>query len=438
MAIFSGLIFFTYAAVSRGHERQFWLVVPVTAVTLSNSWHMITSHGQWVPIYLLVLSAPWVFDVIHKKKQTPTEFALITLIVVAMSLGKISLGFSFALIVGFHLLISQPRNIRVYTLGALWAGFFYIWGTGFQGPSTVNGLADAVRNIPPEAFALVGLILVMYAMHSWTKEIAPLRLSLSFGLSLLVISIVSIFLVRSPNDGAFFFMGLFSVAYLMGAQSVLRRQKFAEKAPVPRNPDRFLPILVITLFVLATTPVMAKAPLSPYNRPISVVDSIYLTNTVTYLWHNALRPAYEQLSILEALTGAEVAQLTEPETPFIVRFRNALATYLESEHLAQSDVLLFLSLEDFQALAERSNISPEMSEDLGFLITAVTGVSLVHGVSSLEKYDSFYGTSDYDGDALRVESEEFDMSGNCYWNRPVVYMESFSRLEFGVRCNSFQ
>ena len=435
MAIFSGLIFFSYAAVSRGRERLFWLVAPVTALTLSNSWHIITSHGQWVPIYLLVLSAPWVFDVIHKKKQTLTEYALITLIVVAMSLGKISAGFSFALIVGFYLLISQPRNIRVYALGALWAGFFYVWGTGFQGPNTVTGLADGFRNVPPEAFALLGLILVTYAMHSWTKEVSALRLSFSLGLSLLIISLVSIFLVRSPNDGAFFFMGLFSVAFLMSAQSVLRRQKFAEKAPVPRNSDRFLPMLVITLFVLATTPVIAKAPLSPYNRPISVVDSIYLTNTVTYLWHNALRPATEHLSILEALAGADVATMSELETPFVVRFRNTLATYLESEDLAQSDALLFLSLEDFQTVAEWSNISPEVGEDLGFLITAVTGVSLIHGVSSLEKYDSFYGMSDYRNDALRIESEEFDKNGTCVWNRPVVYIESLSPIAFGVRCN---
>jgi len=73
---------------------------------------------------LLILSAPKVFSILVSDNEIVFKgFLFIFLLIIALSIGKISTGFAYATFVGLYLFLKHPKNIFVYVLGMGWIIF---------------------------------------------------------------------------------------------------------------------------------------------------------------------------------------------------------------------------------------------------------------------------------------------------------------------------
>lgn len=435
-AIVMATIFFSYRVTRGGRERLFWVVAPLTALIFTNSWGVVISHANWLPMFLLPLVAPRIYEVIQKPRLLAADSIILTLIVVVASLGKVSVGFSIAIFVGLVALMKEPGRPLVYAMGAIWVGFFLIWARGFGGPSLISNWADAFREIPAEAFSLAGLgILLLLAYRTGHGRLSAILGAATLG-AMGTNALVGYFFLRSPLDTAAFFSGLFAIVFLITAQHLLGADSWGRYA-TERNQLRRVSFLATALALLvASAPALAKAPLSPFNPPMSIVDSIYLTNTASYQWFNALAAEPDKMSILTAAMGKRPPADSVMHTTYLDVFGSKLATHLTKNSISPASALLFLSDEQFDELS--SHLTLANSENTGFLLVAVTGVSLVHGMPPLDSdwKGSFFGNSDYTEIALRLKQEVAHEVDFCRFDRPVVTVLDLDPLRFETLCSA--
>ena len=433
-AIVLATLYFSYRVTRDGRENLFWVVAPLVALTFSNSWGIVISHANWLPMYLLLIASPWMHSVLRKPRIGIWDVIFLTAIVVTTGLGKISVGFSVAIFVGLVLFLREPRRPLIMVMGAGWAGFFFIWAGGFGGPSLISNWADAFREIGEEAFSLVGIALVFLFAYMIGRARNHLIFSLAIVASMAINAIVGLVFLRSPLDTAAFFLGLFAVVFLISTQNLLSLGIWEKRSPREGDMAKMPAALVALALTLASMPTLAKAPLSPFNPPMAVVDSFFLTNTVSYQWFNYSRTPPHQMSILRAATGSELPLDPVIQEPYFSVFERSLAEFLAEDSIASSDALLFLPSEQFEELSARSYLPN--SEDLGLLLVAVTGVSLVHGMPDLDQdwKGSFFGNSLYGDDSPRLPEASVTEAVLCQWNRPVIRVEDFEGPSFTLVC----
>jgi hypothetical protein len=69
----------------------------------------------------------------------------------------------------------------------------------------------------------------------------------------------------------------------------------------------------------------------------------------------------------------------------------------------------------------------------GLLITAVTGMPLIHG---LEELKFSYGYNDYDKNALWLEREKLDSGNACSFGKAIIVVEKLSPSKLTLhRCS---
>lgn len=433
-AIVLATIYFSYRVTRNGREKLFLTVAPVVALIFTNSWTIVISHANWLPMYLVVLASPWMYALTKKTRVTIGDSIILTAIVVVASLGKISVGFSVAVFIGLVLFVKEPRRPLVVLMGMAWAGFFFVWSRGFSGASLIRSWADAFRDVPAEAFSIVGICLVFLLAYKLGGAKHHLGLALAIALSASIHVFVGLFFLRSPLDTAAFFVGLFAIVFLISTQSLLGVGVW-ERHNLQQREMALMPAAVVALaLTLASMPTLAKAPLAPFRPPMAVLDSVFLTNTVSYQWFNHSKPPNERMSIMRAFTGSGLPIVSESREPYFSTFRTSLETFLEEDSINPADALLFLSSEQFEELAQKSEIPN--SENLGFLLVAVNGISLIYGMPALdgEWKSSFFGNSRYGQEALRIPATSATEATLCQWNRPVVRIENLERPTFKLYC----
>ena len=427
-------LYFSYRVTRDGRENLFWVVTPLVTLTFSNSWGVVISHANWLPMYLLLIASPWMYSVLRKPRIGISDAVFLTAIVVATGLGKISVGFSVAIFVGLVLFLKEPRSSLVVLMGAGWAGFFFIWAGGFGGPSLINNWADAYREVGEEAFSLLGLAGVFVIAYMIGRSRNHIITALAIALSIFINAIVGLFFLRSPLDTAAFFLGLFAVVFLISTQNFLSLGVWARASPREGELARMPATLVALALLLALMPTIAKAPLSPFNPPMKVVDSVFLTNTVSYQWFNNSRAPSQRMSIIRAAVGNELPSGQGVQEPYFSVFARSLAEFMADNSVVSSDALLFLSSEQFEELAASSSL-PD-SDDVGLLLVALTGVSLVHGMPLFEENwkSSFFGNSAYGDGSSRLPEASVSSTNLCQWNRPVVRVVDFEGPSFSLLC----
>jgi len=208
------------------------LILPI----IIGTWHAIGSHGLWFTSIFLLFSSPLVFNIITKDEESSLlDFIIIFLIIIVITLGKVSTGFMYASFIGFYLLLKYPKKLEVYLMGTGWLLFFFIYKTLMRGDT---GSIDAKYNFSWFKFdILYQHIFSGYAAQTAIFATLFLLLGLSFifknaintrfTISAIISYIVLVFLTKSntifsSSDVWYFYYGLSSVLILVTIQNIGR------------------------------------------------------------------------------------------------------------------------------------------------------------------------------------------------------------------------
>jgi hypothetical protein len=431
-AVSVALIYFA-AKVSRNQAPAvFYVVLFSTAVAVTSNWRIIGSHGEWLPFLILVLVAPSVATLLRQKAASLRWLLALTGFVVLLGLGKISLGFSFAAVVGFWLLLNQPRDFRIYLMGALWATFFFAFGSTFAAENrTLNfqRLGDSWPEISGITILVVVLFLVARSARSQVLRNGALAGTATF----LIAVVLSVGALNSPTDAFYFFHGTFLTLFLLVTPSLMSVFRESELAMDPASTlpaRRGLEVISFgATILLAAGPVFATAPYSPFRSWEAMAANLAQTNTVTFGPQNAADESGRTQSITKRLASLQTSS-GERDGGFFLEMKREINRVVGLSKPGVDPPLLFLSREDFLWLSEESGSADSWS--VSFLVVAITGLPLLHGVNS--EGMRAYGFRDYGTDASQLTAEEAVDKNLCQFGRPVIVAVDLENLKFADLC----
>ena len=195
---------------------QFALVFFLSCGVLLNTWHVVLSHGLWLPVVTSLLAWPWVCSLIYEPLRLRT--GLIYVVFCAFLLfGKASHGLAFATVVGMVLFLQSYRNWRIYVIGGVMLFVLLVYSAWASQSGDRSGggqlmLGELSYQAHTGVLATAGLIYAMArpeARRHWTL----------FAACLVVLALFSLFLplivTTDVGDLGYFGMALLFITWIM-------------------------------------------------------------------------------------------------------------------------------------------------------------------------------------------------------------------------------
>lgn len=432
-ALLLTLLVFVSKISSKKNPLVFLALFSVGVPALTNSWHAVLSHGQWVPFMLLFLFTPWVVKTISSDRIGLGALIAITVLVFALSLGKISIGFGFASVVGLWLFLKKPKDLRVYFVGSIWLIWFAVWNwqTSISTPPE-QPLVQRVGLSWPDVFSLMGVTVLVLVLWLLTKK-------KDWGVFLSVLVTVGtiyvflpLFVARTESDTFYFLHGLYSVVVLILFSMLANSFPASRDFYLSERPRVKLLVPYVAFFgvlLIPLLPTIAKSPVVAGFDPAQGFKNIYSANTSTYEWPSADRGNEGSWSVLG---GTPVHAVTQLENlTFLSRLQDAVDQKLSTERIEKNSALLFISKEGWEEIEAIYDVRRPWAT--GLLVKAVTGVTLLHSVP--EEHPEGYGFADYSLEALRLSPGEETLLRLCEFEKPVLLIDKpATKMDISVVC----
>ena len=410
----------------RDKARWIQLVAPVALLPVfAATWHVVGSHGLWVPSVLLIICTPFLSRILFEDPQpTPRQLVVIGLIGVALSLGKISTGFMFMLVVGVMLLLKNAKRVGTYVLGVLWAIFIVAYSLVIASDraaasATSTGLFDRVKavarfvllrdgvsGITLSLYAvLAGLVLIAIMVRSRAKT--HLLIASAAGLAFATALAAALF---DSSDRWYFTQALFFFLLMLLVALMARSIPDAGFATTARDPKLARRTVLLVAQPLALLMIFAQVTefnaLSP--SPVVVEKAV----------STAFRPA-------PLPTGPNLG---------VIDFADGLAEFMTANSLTGRDTELFVPSEIWANDISQVNPSPRNHREwaMSMMLYSITGVPFYKGAYELH---GSYGFSAYSAESLAPTSTAFAKSVTCT-DKTIVELTSWSPAKFHIACEA--
>jgi len=377
-----------------------------------SAWYNIGSHGLWFTTILLIFTLPKVFDIVNLKNIPIKSFLFLFLLVIFISLGKISTGFMYASFIGFLLLIKRPKDIFVYLLGVGWVVFFILYSYLM----TIN--IDKLENIDRFDFSWLNfdtiyqhlidkntiyytmqtsiiattifLIISLYILKG--RQIFYLLISIIINFILLIF-ISNANLGLNISDIRFFYFGFESILILFMIQSL---PNIIRLYPI----KEFYELTKVNKQLLIVGLIFSSMYLSSfYTQPSFKLESEFLNRDI------AVMPNKDKLAKVKVIFLKKY--LDKKEYRPLKVFRDNLYEFMKYNQITKSQVSLYIPKEIFEQMSIKFEGCTWAN---GMLIYAITGVPLVNGIKELKQS---YGYAEYNEDSLWIEKNKFEPKKAC-------------------------
>lgn len=429
------ILYFSSKVASRYPSHYFWVLFLGMVPVFHATFYSIGSHGQWVPMLVLLLTAPTVYGIVRKNQWTLAHFLFLSGVVVVMSLGKVSLGFAFAVFLGAWMFFTRPKAVGVYVMGVAWVTFFFLYATSNFGAGASGSFSERLSRVWPEIYTLILLFLLLLILGLLVKERGRFSAGLAVTTLIATLVVVAYAFVETPMDSFYFFHGGVYAVIALVSPLILEHFAGVERGDRLQERDKGLSLLAFGACIfLAIFPLMQKSFYPPFRSIPEITQVLRTANSAPYFWFNEVSENHESFSVLTAVTGRSFAEAQRGTQPFPSRLRDSLQEVVSDYGLDPSETLLYLSQEDLNWLSEKFGQVHSGPWAIGLAITAITGSTLVFGV--LDHEATRYGFSDYGPESERVSRSEVSEDVLCSFNRPVIFAESLRELRFSVACTN--
>ena len=444
-ALLVSILFFLGRVTHGLKSRYLVLSVVLLMPMLVYTWHAIGSQGLWVTTLVCLVTAPFVFrQLAQTEAPSLRNFAALFLLVVVVSLGKVSSGFAYAMVIGLILWFRHMRCLKLYVWGVLVLVFF-AWFKSFTSGSQptsefvfslpviwtgaigflIKGLQGDLGGVVLHNVALIGVIglWALLTKNTLVKQMFAAML-LSFVLLLLLLHIYPSFL---RPDKRFFMYGLLYAGFLMAPQ-LLRVS--VEGLLVDRPKALFVRLGLIATSVLIVFAVTSKPVFNVFNLDWAYVKQSAFKTPFLRLSEKmdlGVNPDIRRINRLKP-SGA-MSSVHRP----VSDFKLGLQTFMHANSLSPNNTLLFVPTEVWEEELKVQHGAGRRWPFLGTFLYAVTGVPMIHGVQKMQRT---FGFSDYSTDALWRNRASFDESLACQMNKNIVQTVTFNPPSFDLtRCN---
>ncbi|MEY8716371.1 hypothetical protein [Francisella philomiragia] len=373
----------------------------------------VGSEGLWFTSVLLLLSFGFTIEKVSNSEYTFKSFVVISILIITISIGKVSTGFMYASFIGFLLLFNHYRNKYVYVTGIIWLIFFYF----FQ--KLLVGVAGGEVN--QEVLSLLQIIeqYISYFIHP------SFRLCESYIL-LFIIFIQSIFFRK--NKRFYFFLPAFLTLMVLGF--VVSSNKELSTADIMYFEIGYNSILSMLVIYMLINQYNNSKSRMPYN--------ILLVTLLLLASHSYLAVfSNSQLSIrLPNYYQSYTPLLNDKST--LYGFRNYLYKYMQQHNLTKRNSVLYIPKEIYNTELEmyiKKYPYPGNKNWTGMLIYAINGVPLLYGANS--KPSDGYGYIDYGKSAQWVFQNDFDTISACNIadGKTIIVVDSYINKKLDlIRC----
>jgi len=379
------------------------------APIIISTWHGVASHSLWFTTILLIFSFPKVFNIIQLEEIKIKHFLFLFLLIIFISIGKISTGFMYASFVGFLLLIKRAKDIFVYILGLAWVGFFLLYTSWMtRNTESISRVDFSWLNFDTIYTYLTNTNALYYERQ--TSLVASIVFFATFtyifrnkqNFYLLLTTIISFILLifiaklsselNSSHIG-YFYYGFSSIVILFMIHSL---QYTIKLYPI----KDFTKLTKLNKQLLLMGLLFSTLYLSSfYIQPNFKLESEFLNRDIAVMPNKDKKAKTKVIFLKEYLDKKEARPLKV--------FRAELYTFMKLQKVTKNKVSLYIQKEIFEQISIKFKGSPWAN---GMLIYAITGVPLVNGIKELQQN---YGYAEYNEDSLWIEKNKFNPEKAC-------------------------
>lgn len=388
---------------------------------LVGTWHAVGSHGLWFTSLILLSTSKYVYKIVFSEELVSwSSLLFITFILVLISIGKVSSGFMYSSLIGFILLLKNPRDLKIFLWGGGLLVFFYFYNqlyAGSQSSTPAFQLEGAYRFLLLKTDVLNNqMIQIYYILLSVALAGFVLRfkaLNVLFYASFC--SVVALSLIVSPSDlfsksdiwyfcyGLNFPMFLFALqAFLGGWEGYLKNQQLSIRVFKPKK------VVAVIVVVFLTLSQLNQATFSIF---------LFRVNSIGWALSNFTKQHYMTLNkmsednvytIFERPDTQRLKEDFAEESRFILHnLKKTTEDLLKDLKLSRKYVRIFLPKEVYED--ELSSLGGSRW-GLGLLVYAIQGIPVLHGVEGSQLY---YGYKSYGKNAYWRSRESFSLLESC-------------------------
>lgn len=417
-------------------SKQFFIFIAsffILTPMLISTWSAVGSHALWMTSIIVILSAHKVFNIlVENEKNSLKEFIYLFILIIIISIGKISVGFIYAVFIGMYLLLKQWKDYKVYLIGIAWILFFLLFQKLIllhTSSSTVNNfnlvsfydffinISDSPYKMLQSIYISCSILMFLY-FSDRTKHNCRLLISSIFSLLTIAVIITIKGNEFSRADIFYFEYSLAFILILFMFQSIFYNIKSIN-------------IKIIALIILAVLSNFYYLP--KFNIwSIKISQNLKSLNYTPFNNINKTLPSSEKINFMNG--GIKTSWLNTTERP-LQNFRKRLNEFLISKKIERKDIVLFIPKEIYTQdlyFIKRSTWSK------GLFMSAITGVPLIYGNKELIRG---FGYSFYTKNSLWTSMGNFDPKKVCSMKitNTIITVQNFSTPQFDIiDCNKIK
>jgi len=402
VGLFLTVVTFYAKAVSQGASVGYFLGVLIVSVAfLTSTWSVVGSHALWVTCVLLVAFSGYLFKIMGASELSYASYAKMFLIILILSLGKVSVGLMLTCFLGCYFVIRFPRDWRLYVFGLLLLLFFQ-WFSSTLSPKgellqldwdslTFGNFIQYVfapdSFILHTAYMLYAAILVAVVVLLENRKIQNIAF-----LGAALLSTVLLFVIVKLNANfisadVYYFEYSLAIILVVFLGWFLRDNVF-ELKQVSR-------VVIFSGLLLLSVGYFVQNPSVKYIKVSALTEAPYAKI-------NALLPQTMKIDVFSS-EKIKALQFKRP----LQDFKYALNKFVHNTSMIVGDFGLFIPKDIFDKDIARFGGKPWAK---GMLVYAALGYPLVYANSELYRG---YGYQFYDDDSLQVSKSQFSLQGAC-------------------------
>jgi len=425
----SSILIFLSQIIKNKHPFIYIASLFILAPMLASTWSAVGSHALWITSVIVLLSAHKTFNILTKnKKNSLKDFIYLFILIIVISIGKISVGFVYAVFIGMFLLLKQWKDYKVYLIGTVWILFFLL----FQKLLFLHTSSTAVNN-----FSFIALYNLFINISD-----SPYKMLQSNYISILILMILYI-LYRTKNNYRLLVSSV-SALLIIGIIITIKGNEFI-RADIFYFEYSLAFILILFMFqnifynvytfnkqvvaLLALVFLSNFYYLSKFN--ILSMGTSSIGQRLQSLNYTPFNNISKKLSTSEKVNfingGIQTSWVDRQDRP-LHNFRKGLNEFLISNKIDKKNILLFIPKEIYEKdlyFIKRKDWSK------GLFIYAMTGTPLIYANKELIRG---FGYQHYTNDSLWVYRDNFNPKKVCSMKfaNTIIVVQNFWTPQFSI------
>ena len=439
--LISSITIFLSTIIKRIHPLLYLFIFVLIAPIFTGSWHVIYSHSLWFTTVLIIFTSLKIFRIFISNTVGNKDLYFIFIIIILITLGKISSGLMSGSLIGLFLFIKYPKDKRIHLLGLVLAIFFifYIklfsasYGTSVSASYdfsilTIKYFYTTITNYNHSQNIMINssLLIFIFIFYFFKNRNTYIMLFSSILSYLLLTVITAVKTDLSSSDIWYFYFGFTYVLNLFTFQLIVHE---LQNNRLLTGNEKFKKIYITALLIAAIYVSSFYVSSNLSIAPTKIIVEMKSLNTKPFRYMNKKLESKNYLTVKKLLLHKSKNTYFKDLYRPLYTFRESIYNIINENNLSKKQTLLFIPKEIYT-----NNISKFGGQQWarGMLMYAIVGVPILYGINNNKQ--KAYTQQDYNKNHLWKKSNEFSFEEVCQNNslKTIIQLVNFKDLTFNI------